>query len=198
MNGLIAEAKNVVFDVGNVLLTFDPDRFLAKLLPPERAARLNAHLICTPVWSRLDEGTVGEDEVAHYSARMAGDESLWPDVMVFIRRFPDCMERLPACRLIPCLHDMGKRVYILSNYGVDTFARTERRVADVFAQVDGMVISGREKLLKPDPRIYHCLLDRYGLKAEESVFIDDTPRNIDGARAVGMRGIVYTGAHVLD
>ena len=74
-----------------------------------------------------------------------------------------------------------------------TFTRTRERFADVFKDVDGMIVSGFEHVLKPDPAIYHLLLDRYSLKAEECVFIDDRDVNIEAARAVGMKGIVYTG-----
>ena len=75
--------------------------------------------------------------------------------------------------------------------------RTRERFADVFKDVDGMIVSGFEHVLKPDPAIYHLLLDRYCLKAEECVFIDDRDVNIEAARAVGMKGIVYTGPEAL-
>ena len=67
----------------------------------------------------------------------------------------------------------------------------------IFDRMDGIVVSGHEKISKPDERIYRLLLDRYGLKAEESVFIDDRPANIEAARRVGMQGIVYTGMDAL-
>ena len=73
------------------------------------------------------------------------------------------------------------------------FARAEERFADVFSQFDGMIISGREKLIKPDPAIYRLLLSRYGLNAAETVFIDDRAENIRAAQSVGMQGIVYQG-----
>ena len=63
--------------------------------------------------------------------------------------------------------------------------------------LDGYVVSGEEKLLKPDARLYRVLLDRYGLKAEECVFIDDNPANTAGAEAVGIKGIVFQGVEQL-
>ncbi|MBQ5913607.1 MAG: HAD-IA family hydrolase, partial [Alistipes sp.] len=64
----------------------------------------------------------------------------------------------------------------------------------IFSEFDGIVVSGDEKLLKPDPAIYDCLLGRYGLKAEESIFIDDNVANVAGAMVVGMYAIQFQDA----
>ncbi|MBQ9301437.1 MAG: HAD family phosphatase [Clostridia bacterium] len=198
MNILIENAKNVVFDVGCVLLAWEPEKYLPVLAPGAVNGKLTWDMLyCTPMWDRLDEGMVREEEVARHAARRAGDESLWHQVMPAVQRFPELMRVLPAAELIPRLHEMGKKVYVLSNYGFDSFARTEKRFSAVFSQMDGMVISGREKICKPDPRVYRILLERYGLSPAETVFIDDRPVNIEGARSVGMQGIVYTGMDAL-
>ena len=198
MNKLIENAKNVVFDVGCVLLGWEPEKYLPILAPGAVNGRLTWDMLYgTPEWEHLDDGVLTEEEVARSAARRAGDESLWPEVMPAIQRFQELMFVLPPADLIPQLHAMGKKVYVLSNYGYEPFARTEKRFASLFDQMDGMVISSRERLAKPDPRIYHVLLDRYGLTPAETVFIDDRPVNIEGARSVGMQGIVYTGMDAL-
>ena len=198
LNILIENAKNVVFDVGCVLLAWEPEKYLPILAPGAVNGRLAWDMLYgTPMWDKLDEGTVTEEEVARSAARQAGDESLWREVLPAVQRFPELMRVMPAASLIPQLHEMGKKVYVLSNYGPDGFARTEKRFSSVFSQMDGMVVSGRENICKPDPRIYRLLLERYGLKPDETVFIDDRPVNIEGARAVGMQGIVYTGMDAL-
>lgn len=198
MNALLQNAANVVFDVGQVLLRFEPEAFFPLILSAQERERLTIPMVIdTDMWVRLDEGTVTEEEVARYAARLAGDDSLYGAALRVIQRFPEYMEELPAAGLVPQLHAMGKKVYVLSNYGFHTFARTEKRFHSLFGQMDGMVISSREKLLKPDPRIYRALLDRYQLRPEECVFIDDRAENILGARKVGMQGIVYTGMDAL-
>ena len=198
MNALIENARNVVFDVGCVLLAWEPETYLPVLAPGAIHGRLTWEMLYgTPMWDRLDEGTVTEEEVARFAARQAGDESLWAQVLPAVQGFPSLMRALPPADLIPQLKTMGKKLYVLSNYGFDSFARTEQRFSSIFSQMDGMVISSHEKICKPDPRIYRILLERYGLKPDETVFIDDRPVNIEGARNVGISGIVYTGMDAL-
>ena len=194
MNAIIENAKNVVFDIGCVLLTFEPETYLPLTVPAELAQRLDWHLLYdSPMWVALDAGTVTEEEVARDTARRYGDESVWPLILPAIQRFPEFMRPMPAVELIPQLHAQGKKVFALSNYGLEPFARTEKRFSAIFSQMDGMVISSREKISKPEPAIYQLLCSRYGLKPEECVFIDDRPVNAEAARRVGMHAIVYTG-----
>ena len=194
MNAIIEGAKNVVFDIGCVLLTFEPETYLPLTMPADLAEKMDWHLLYdSPMWVALDGGTVTEEEVARDTARRFGDESVWPLIMPPIQRFQEFMRLMPATELIPQLHAMGKKVYALSNYGKEPFARTEKQFAGLFSQMDGMVISGRERISKPDPAIYQLLCSRYGLVPRECVFIDDRPVNTEAARRVGMQAIVYTG-----
>ena len=198
MNAIIENAKNVVFDIGCVLLTFEPETYLPLTVPADLAQRLDWHLLYdSPMWVALDAGAVTEEEVARDTARRYGDESVWPLILPAIQRFPEFMRPMPAVELIPQLHAQGKKVFALSNYGLEPFARTERRFSAIFSQMDGMVISSREKISKPEPAIYQLLCSRYGLKPEECVFIDDRPVNAEAARRVGMQAIVYTGMESL-
>lgn len=198
MNAIIENAKNVVFDIGCVLLTFEPETYLPLTVPADLAQRLDWHLLYdSPMWVALDAGAVTEEEVARDTARRYGDESVWPLILPAIQRFPEFMRPMPAVELIPQLHAQGKKVFALSNYGLEPFARTERRFSAIFSQMDGMVISSREKISKPDPAIYQLLCSRYGLKPNECVFIDDRPVNAEAARRVGMQAIVYTGMESL-
>ena len=179
-------------------MAWEPETYLPVLAPGAIHGRLTWEMLYgTPMWDRLDEGTVTEEEVARFAARQAGDESLWAQVLPAVQGFPSLMRALPPADLIPQLKTMGKKLYVLSNYGFDGFARTEQRFSSIFSQMDGMVISSHEKICKPDPRIYRILLERYGLKPDETVFIDDRPVNIEGARNVGISGIVYTGMDAL-
>ena len=198
VNAIIENAKNVVFDIGCVLLTFEPETYLPLTVPADLAQRLDWHLLYdSPMWVALDAGAVTEEEVARDTARRYGDESVWPLILPAIQRFPEFMRPMPAVELIPQLHAQGKKVFALSNYGLEPFARTEKRFSAIFSQMDGMVISSREKISKPEPAIYQLLCSRYGLKPEECVFIDDRPVNAEAARRVGMQAIVYTGMESL-
>ena len=86
----------------------------------------------------------------------------------------------------------GYGCYILSNYPREGFAYTENRYTSFFSNTDGMVISGRVHMAKPDEAIFQYLLDTYALKKEECVFFDDTKGNVDAANAFGIRSFVYT------
>ena len=98
--------------------------------------------------------------------------------------------------LVSDLKAAGYGVYGLTNWSSETFYQIEKNYP-VFALLDGKIVSGDVRLLKPDAAIFHCLLDKYGLKAEESVFIDDTLPNVEGARAAGLSGLHFTNAATL-
>ena len=100
---------------------------------------------------------------------------------------------IPGMReLVESLKKKGYGVYGLSNWSAETFVPFVKDKYPVLKLLDGYVVSGFEKVKKPDPRLYHILLDRYGLKADECIFIDDSPDNIAAGEALGIRGIVFS------
>ena len=95
--------------------------------------------------------------------------------------------------LVRRLKDAGYGVYGLTNWSMETFPMVRDKY-DVFSLLEGIVVSGEEYLLKPDKAIYNCLLERYKLNAEESIFIDDNADNVTGAEAVGMKALRFESA----
>jgi 2-haloacid dehalogenase len=87
-------------------------------------------------------------------------------------------------------------VYGLTNWSMETFPAAREHFG-ILQMIDRYVVSAAERLIKPDPRLFQVLLDRYGLRAEECTFIDDNPDNVAAARKMGMKGIVFTGADSL-
>lgn len=198
LNTLIRDAKNVVFDVGQVLLRFAPKDFLPRMFPQDIAQALTPPaLFGGDTWLRMDEGVYCAEEAARIITDKAGRPDLYEHELHFMLNFAKQMTLLPAAKLIPELKKMGKKLYVITNYGNETFAATCAQFPELFSQFDGIVLSAKERLIKPDKRIYQLLLDRYALKAEECVFIDDLEANAEGARAVGMKAIHYTGPEVL-
>ncbi len=194
MNALIESARNVVFDIGQVLLRFEPDEFLPRMLPPGAARVLTKEVLFTcPTWSKIDAGTISEEDCARKECSDAGVPEMWPQALYAIQHYQEYMSILPAAELFPQLHAMGKKIYALSNYGPDGFNRAQERFPQAFELLDGMVISGREHLIKPDPAIYRLLLSRYQLDPDETVFIDDREENVCVAQSLGIAGIVYRG-----
>ena len=102
-------------------------------------------------------------------------------------------DEIPGMYALECdLKAAGYKLYGLTNWSAETFCQV--RGKRIFTILDGIVVSAEEKLLKPDPALYRILLDRWSLRAEECLFVDDNPANVIGARAVGMDAVPFTGA----
>jgi len=187
--------KNVVFDLGRVMYTFFPMEDLQGLgLPESSIARIMDRVYNNPTWRDADRGIT---TVAAHLAQIRAD---YPDMAEDMQTvFGDgWIDRL--IKIMPdsldFFNDVKKRgfgIYVITDFAADTFAHCRARDA-FFNEADGIVVSAHEKLLKPDPAIFKCLLDRYKLTAEECVFIDDLEPNITAAKSVGMHGIQFTGA----
>jgi len=198
VNAILEQCPNIVFDVGQVILRFDPPSFLPDVLRPEQLEVLTpAAFFGTETWTKVDAGTIEEKEAARVIASSVSHPEWTDDVYHIITHYQDHMPLLPTVDLIPKLKAMGKKLYVLSNYGPLSFERARKMHEDVFDQFDGLVVSGVEHINKPDPRLYRILLDRYQLDPAATVFIDDNPANIAAAKAIGMHGIVYTGIDCL-
>jgi len=186
--------KNVVFDLGRVIYTFSPREDLIALgYDDEQADRFTARVFSSPLWLELDRGTytyptlvkkLSEDfpDMAEDFRRVLNDE--WPDRVINI--MPDSLDFFYEVKR------RGFGVYILSNFPADGFAYCRAR-DNFIDDADGMVISAHENLIKPDPAIFKCLLDRYELVPEETLFIDDMAHNVAAAKALGLQGIEFTG-----
>ncbi|MCC5618912.1 HAD family phosphatase [Nostoc sp. CHAB 5836] len=187
---------HVVFDVGNVLIEWSPEHLYRKLIPDaaERARFLAE--ICTPDWNlEQDRGRSWADAVAERIA-------LFPQYAALIRAFDErWQETVPgevpgSVALLEALRAADVPLYAITNFSAQKFAESRIRFPflDRFRDV---VVSAEERLLKPDPAIYHLLLDRNGLDAARCLFIDDSEKNVRGAEAVGMRAHHFRDATTL-
>lgn len=190
--------RNIVFDMGRVLL--DGNTRLPCLRhskDPEKARILFEAIFAHPTWSPLlDSGEVNEqaflaqvqdrlptEELRELAADVMDDwwlDGLWP------------MKGMSA--LVKDLLEKGCRLYVLSNCGVH-FRRFQYKIPHV-QQFSGIMVSAEEKLVKPDPAIFLRLCEKFELKAEECVFVDDSQKNVDGALSVGMQGYCFADADV--
>ncbi len=182
--------RNIVFDIGNVLAAFRWKEYIEELgFEGEAAERLARATTLDPLWREVDRGVMSLDDII--TAMIAKDPEIEADIRLFFEdRRRLVMEYDYSRGWLEELKARGYRIYLLSNYSQDHFGYISRNF-NFFGLEDGRVISFEEKLLKPDSRIYEVLLNRYGLKAEECVFLDDMPANIEGAVKIGMKGIVF-------
>lgn len=184
--------KNVVFDMGNVLMLFDGPYFSAQFTESAAdAAALQHALFGSPAWSLLDSGTISYDTMLRV-ARAHLDERLWPNLDACFAGWAAYSTPIEQTNALAAeLKREGYGIYLLSNAGTRIHDQLSHMPAWEF--MDGAVVSGEERLMKPDPAIYRLLCERYGLLPEECLFVDDNADNCEGARVAGMRAVRYTG-----
>lgn len=177
--------KNIVFDLGGVLFARDKHKCSPEFIDFFRFIRTDP---MPDFWVEYDRGTLTLDQVVDALCALHG---CTPEVArAYVREAIDRQEPVRATeRLVGELKRAGYRLYVLSNMSRE-FIDFLRR-ADVYALFDGEVVSCEEGTVKPEPRIYRILLDRYGLDPAETLFIDDRAANIAAAREAGIDGFLF-------
>ncbi len=173
----------IVFDVGNVLVSFDRRR-IADGFGLDEA--LYHAVFDSGIWLWMDTGLMTVGAVADLMCRAAHRDSLedYLKVCRLLENFPDYEQLCSGSLLLPQLKQSGKRLYYLTNYGTPMFERTQARFP-FFQLFDGGVVSAREHVIKPMPRIYELLCERYGFQPEDALFVDDHPENVRAAQQLG-------------
>ena len=184
----------VIFDVGNVLYGWDPESFLARQLP-EDEARLR-FIEDIDLWSwhdSLDGGRAFDEAAAELSERFPDYAHL---IAAWGERFGETItDPVPGVHeLVGELDARGVPLFAITNFSADFWPPFHRRESAFFSRFRGIIVSGAEKMLKPDPAIYYLALDRFGLKPGEALFVDDRKINVEGALAIGMKAHLFTGA----
>ena len=196
MDARLLESDSIVFDVGNVLLTFDPAK-VASLLPEEHRQALSQAMFGPDWrWSAFDLGVEGNEAIAQSMADAAGVPGGKDMVLHALYTFYRTMKPLPLYHMIPALKSMGKRLFALTNYCEPSFSFTYDAFPNLHL-LDGAVVSAREKICKPDPAFFGVLTERYGLIPEKTLFIDDSLANVQSAQRIGFRTWHYAGGDVI-
>jgi len=183
--------KAIIFDLGNVLIDWNPKYVFDKLIEDEEKRKHFFENICTPDWN--------EEQDAGRSIKQATEELVkkhpdWKDAIeAFYGRWTEMLGG-PINETVDILWKLKQsnhyKLYALTNWSAETFP-VALGLYDFLHWFDGRVVSGEEKMRKPNPAFYQILLDRYQLKAEETLFIDDSLRNISAAEKLGIKSILF-------
>lgn len=182
--------RTVIFDIGNVLAGFDWYSFFRKQgFSEEMCARLGRATVQSSDWKEYDRGCVSDERMLELFCEND------PEIAGEIRQALDDFHGL----VTPCdyavdwvkeLKAKGYQVLVLSNFS-DKALKECWHALDFLPYTDGGILSFQDKLIKPMPEIYRLILDRYRLKPDECVFMDDTKQNVDGAKAAGIHAFVF-------
>ena len=189
--------KNIVFDFGGVLVDWNPHHLYDKYFGSVEKATWFLENICLYSWNlQMDKGKPFAEGVAELQAQYPE----WSEaIAIYHSRWIEIMggEIDGTAAVLRRLKAAGYKIYGLSNWSMETFPLVSDKYP-IFKELLGMVVSGQEHLIKPEPEIYHCLFDRFSLEPSESIFIDDNADNVEGARAVGMHAIQFKSAEQLE
>ena len=197
----MSNKTTLIFDFGRVLVDYDFDRFFAVLRADYRVseaafAEFMQVVLAEETYSSLDRELIPfARQVDMLKQQHPACAELFD---AFDKRFQEVVTgEVPGMhQLLGELHSSGYRLYGLSNWSSKVY-ETMRNYSEIFSLLHGRVLSCEEHLLKPEPEIYRRALDRWGLNAEECVFVDDKQANIDGCQAVGIKGIRFAGCTAL-
>ena len=184
--------KNIVFDIGNVLVEFRPEKVFAELgVSAEKIQGLANATVYSPLWPELDRGVM--EEAAVFEKMKEATPEYAKEIDLFIEKgLGNIVSSFDyAADWLKGLQERGYKVYLLSNYPESFFEQHSKEKFTFLPYVDGKIVSAYVKLIKPDIRIYEELINTYGLQAEECVFLDDREENVEGAKKAGMKGIQF-------
>lgn len=190
---MVTKYKNIIFDLGNVLIDFKPlDYVRSKIDDFVKADEVYQCIFRSPEWLMIDRGIVTEENainsICDHNPELSSQIRLvmtdWYHMLTLIN---DVFEILQE------LKHKGYKLYFLSNYQLLAYEYILKEYP-LFAYFDGGIFSFKEQLLKPEPEIYERLMKTYALRPEESIFIDDMKENIEAALNLGFSAIHFTSS----
>lgn len=194
---MTAEIRHIVFDIGKVLIHYDPNIPFSRLIPDETERKWFFENVCTHDWNvEQDRGRTWEEAEELLIAK-------FPDQEINIRGFRKHWHEMvphPYQHSVDHLERLiaeGRDVTLLTNFADDTFDQA-CEIFPFLKKPRGVTVSARARLIKPDRDIYDLHTRTFGLDSKKTLFIDDAPANIDAANAYGWNAVLYTGPEELD
>jgi len=189
--------QTIIFDLGGVLIKWDPKLLYRKIFPDEKEMNMFLSEVCTMDWNeQQDAGRTWKDGIAELTPKYPQYER---EINAYFRRWPEMLGGAihETVVLLEQLKASKKyRLYALTNWSAETFPFAQRQFS-FLQHFEGILVSGEEKLKKPDPKIYQLLFSRYSIDPATALFIDDSLRNIKAAEQVGLQVHHFTESEKL-
>ncbi|WP_373820328.1 HAD family hydrolase [Glaesserella sp.] len=189
--------ETVVFDLGGVLVDWNPRHLYRKIFTDEAEMEYFLTHICTQEWNEhQDRGRPWAEGIALLCAQHPDYET---PIRAYYERWQEMLNGAieETVKVLEDLHQRGVRLLALTNWSGETFHFAEEKFPFLHL-FEGILVSGNENLMKPDPRIFTLLIERYNLNPQRTVFVDDSLRNVEAAINMGIHGLHFTGAHQLE
>lgn len=185
--------KNVIFDIGDVLVHFRWKQVMIDLgFSEEEIGFLYKALFESRWWNEWDRGVIPEEEVMRHMKEEG--KGLETQICQFFEHKGELVIQYPYVETwMKLLKEKGMKIYLLSNYPMSLFELHAKNTFTFLPYVDGKIVSGYVKHVKPEPEIYSILLRTYELNPEECVFIDDRLDNVEAAKKMGIHSILFEG-----
>jgi 2-haloacid dehalogenase len=187
----LVPVKAVVFDLGGVLIDWDPRYLYRKLLDDEAAVEEFLATVCTPEWNaEQDRGRPFAEGVAELVERHPVHAVA---ITAYHERWPEMLGGAVGgtVEVLAELRAAGVPVYALTNWSAETFGVARERF-EFLEWFDGVLVSGEERMIKPDPAIFRLLLDRFGLDPGATFYVDDSEPNVEAAGRLGFDAVRFT------
>ncbi|MFC5584050.1 HAD family hydrolase [Nitratireductor kimnyeongensis] len=192
----MSDIRHVVFDIGRVLIHYDPEIPYRHLIPDDEQRRWFLENVCTGDWNvEQDRGRTWEDAEALLIAEHPQEEE---NIRGFRRHWHEMVPHAydDSVAILETLIDDGHDVTMLTNFAADTFVEARRRFA-FLNRPRGVTVSGEIGLIKPDRAIYDTHVESFDLEPAATLFIDDSEKNVVGAQEAGWKAVHFTGAEKL-
>lgn len=182
---------NIIFDIAGVLADYRIKEFLAdKGFDTAMVRRILKASVMSPFWGQFERGEITEEETLQGFASM--DPEIERELRLSYSSVAGMLTTSPyAITLVQQLKKAGYGVYFLSNYSRKAYNECGESLA-FMPCMDGGLVSFKVGITKPDPKMYQLFLEKYDLQAEDCIFVDDTSENVEVAKHLGFKGIVYT------
>lgn len=193
----MTEIRHIVFDIGKVLIHYDPDLPFNRLIPDEAERKRFFETICTHDWNiEQDRGRTWEEAEALLVAEHPDHEE---NIRNFRRHWHEMVPHAydDSVELMEALIDQGRDVTMLTNFAADTFVEAKQRFA-FLNRPRGVTVSAEIGMIKPDRGIYDHHAATFGLEPAATIFIDDSQKNVDGAKAAGWQAVLFQNAKTLE